>query len=83
MRMPQHGGEDVGPYRIPQGCYESEEQKQNKIEDEEDVTDDLKPVAVVRQLMQEYGDYTGGHGDDEPSATNVRDLMTLPDLGSL
>lgn len=65
--MADHGREHLRPQCIAQAGYGKEEDVENNIQDEEDGGNNAEPVAIVRYLVQQDGDYTRAHGDDEPS----------------
>ena len=66
--MAKHGRKDLGIENVPQARYGEEEQEEDEVEYEKYDGDDLKPMSVVRQLMEQNGYDSCAHRYDEPSA---------------
>jgi hypothetical protein len=70
MWMAKNSGEDVGIERVTQARYEGEQDEEAGIEDEKNDGDDLEPVAIVRELMEQDGHDASGHCNYKPSVAN-------------
>jgi hypothetical protein len=70
MWMAKNSGEDVGIERVAQARYEGEHDEEAGIEDEKNDGDDLEPVAIVRELMEQGGHDASGHYNCKPSVAN-------------
>ena len=60
----------MGVENVPEAGYESKEEEKEEIEDEENDRDDSKPMAIVRQLMEQDRHDSSAHVNNEPSAPN-------------
>ena len=74
MRMPKHGREDLGVHGIPQAGNEREEEEEHQVQHEEYFGNDLEPVSVVWQLVQQDGDHPRAHNDNKPPLLRFRNL---------
>ena len=67
MRVTHHGGDNLWVERIAQNRDEGKEEEESNVEDKEDVGENVQPVGMVGELVEDDRDDTGRHGDDEPS----------------
>ena len=65
--MAKHGGKDLRIENVPQARHKGEEEKEGEVEDEENDGNDLEPVSIVRQLMEQDRYDPGAHRDDVPA----------------
>ena len=72
MRMPKHGWEDLRVHGIPQTRNEREEEEEHQVQHEEDLGNDLEPVSVVGQLVQQDGDHTRAHNNNKPPLSHLQ-----------
>ena len=68
--MAKNSGEDFGIEAIAQTGDDGKEDKNAEVKDEEDDGYDLQPVAVVRELMEQYGHDACAHCNDEPAVAD-------------
>ena len=71
VRMTQDRRKQLWVEGVAQDGDECKDEKQDQIEHEENVGDDVEPMRVVGELVQHDGDNAGRHGDDEPSEQGI------------
>ena len=82
MRMAKHSRKDVRIENVPQARDKGEEEEKSEVEDEKNDGDDLEPVSIVRELMEQDRYDASAHCDDEPavpdwlSATGLQVIRT-------
>jgi hypothetical protein len=65
--MAKHSRKDLRIENVPQARYKGEEDEKSEVEDEKNYGDELEPVSIVRQLMEQDRYDSSAHCDDEPA----------------
>lgn len=65
--MSNHGEPNLGVERVSKEGDCEEDGEEEDVEGEEDVGDDVQPVAVPGEVVEEDGDDACAHVDGEPS----------------
>lgn len=66
---------------VAQGRDAREQHEKHDVKHEENDGDDLEPVPVVRQLVQQNGNDASAHCDDEPSINPYKQAASPPARG--
>jgi hypothetical protein len=61
--MAEYGANDFRIHGITQARDEQEDEEEDNVKDEEDDGYNAEPVAVVRELVQQYGHNARAHRD--------------------
>jgi hypothetical protein len=82
MRMAKHSRKDLRIENVPQARYKGEEEEKSEVEDEKNDGDDLEPVSIVRELMEQDRYDSSAHCDDEPAVPDWLSATGLQVIGT-